>query len=205
MAKYTEAACRLCRRENDKLFLKGDRCYSNKCAMTRRKGVPGQNPNSRRKESEYGVQLRAKQKTKRFYGVLEKQFRKTYQEAERMSGKTGENLLQLLERRLDNVVYRLGFAESRPQARQLVTHGHFTVNGKRMDIPSACLNAGDVVGLVEGSRKLAPFSEPDASTQVPNWLSMNFEQMQGTVVSLPTREDCDINVEETLIVELYSK
>lgn len=205
MAKYTDAACRLCRREKDKLFLKGDRCYSAKCALNRRKNVPGQNPGGRKKESEYGIQLRAKQKTKRYYGVLEKQFRKTYETAERMSGKTGENLLILLERRMDNVVYRLGFAESRAQARQLVTHGHFAVNGRRLDIPSATLNAGDVISVMESSKKIQPFQELEAPAQLPKWLSFDPQSLKGTVVQLPVREDCDINVEETLIVELYSK
>ncbi len=205
MAKYTDATCRLCRRENDKLFLKGDRCYSNKCAMVRRKGPPGQNVGRRRKESEYGRQLRAKQKTKRFYGVLENQFRKTYAKAEKMPGITGENLLQLLERRFDNVVYRLGFAESRAMARQLVTHGHFRVNGKRLDIASATLNEGDEITVVDQSKKLMPFAELEASTTVPAWLEMDVNQLKGRIVSLPTREEIDINVEETLIVELYSK
>lgn len=205
MAKYTDAVCRLCRRENDKLFLKGDRCYSNKCAMVRRKGTPGQNQGRRRKESEYGRQLRAKQKTKRFYGVLENQFRITYARAEKMHGITGENLLQLLERRLDNVVYRLGFAESRAMARQLVNHGHFLVNGRKLDIVSATLDEGDVITVREGSRKIAPFVELEASAMVPKWLEMDVNQLTGKVVSLPTREDVDLNVEETLIVELYSK
>ncbi|MDO5033554.1 MAG: 30S ribosomal protein S4 [Eubacteriales bacterium] len=205
MAKYTDAACRLCRRENDKLFLKGDRCYSNKCAMVRRKGAPGQNQGRKRKESEYGRQLRAKQKTKRFYGVLEGQFRQTYDRAVKMPGITGENLLQLLERRMDNVVYRLGFAESRAQARQLVTHGHFDVNGKRLDIASATLNEGDVISVRENSRKLLPFAELEASSMVPKWLEMSVDKLSGKVVSLPSRDEVDLNVEETLIVELYSK
>lgn len=205
MAKCTEAACRQCRREGDKLFLKGDRCYSNKCAMMRRKGGPGQATGRRRRDSEYGKQLRAKQKTKRFYGVMEKQFRKTYREAEKMHGITGENLLQLLERRMDNVVYRLGFAESRAQARQLVTHGHFNLNGRRMDIASATLEAGDVITVREPSRKIQPFAELEASSMVPDWLEMNFDKLEGKVSRLPARDDVDLNVEETLIVELYSK
>lgn len=205
MAKYSDPVCRLCRRENDKLFLKGDRCYSNKCAMARRKSAPGMQQGRRRKESEYGRQLRAKQKTKRFYGVLEDQFRLTYARAEKMPGITGENLLQLLERRMDNVVYRLGFAESRPMARQLVNHGHFLVNGKRLDIPSATLNEGDVITIKEGSKKIAPFVDLEASTMVPKWLEMDVNHLTGKVLSLPTREEVDLNVEETLIVELYSK
>jgi small subunit ribosomal protein S4 len=205
MAKYSDPVCRLCRRENDKLFLKGDRCYSNKCAMARRKNAPGMQQGRRRKESEYGRQLRAKQKTKRFYGVLEDQFRLTYARAEKMPGITGENLLQLLERRMDNVVYRLGFAESRPMARQLVNHGHFLVNGKRLDIPSATLNEGDVITIREGSKKIAPFVDLEASTMVPKWLEMDVNHLTGKVLSLPTREEVDLNVEETLIVELYSK
>lgn len=205
MAKYSDPVCRLCRRENDKLFLKGDRCYSNKCAMARRKSAPGMQQGRRRKESEYGRQLRAKQKTKRFYGVLEDQFRITYARAEKMPGITGENLLQLLERRMDNVVYRLGFAESRPMARQLVNHGHFLVNGKRLDIPSATLNEGDVITIKEGSKKIAPFVDLEASTMVPKWLEMDVNHLTGKVLSLPTREEVDLNVEETLIVELYSK
>lgn len=205
MAKYSEAVCRLCRRENDKLFLKGDRCYSNKCALMRRKGTPGQTHNNRRKETEYGKQLRMKQKTKRYFGVMEKQFRKTFANAERMQGKTGELLLQLLERRLDNVVYRLGFAESRAQARQLVNHGHFLLNGHRCNIPSATVKAGDVIEVREGSRKRTPFTSLEASSLVPKWLSMDVQGLKGSVLALPTREDSEINVEETLIVELYSK
>lgn len=205
MAKYSDPVCRLCRRENDKLFLKGDRCYSNKCAMARRKNAPGMHQGRRRKESEYGRQLRAKQKTKRFYGVLEKQFRMTYAKAAKMPGITGENLLSLLERRMDNVIYRLGFAESRPMARQLVNHGHFLVNGHRLDIASATLNDGDVITVREGSKKIEPFASLEASSMVPKWLEMDVNQLTGKVLSLPTREDVDLNVEETLIVELYSK
>ncbi|HHT44452.1 MAG TPA: 30S ribosomal protein S4 [Fastidiosipila sp.] len=208
MARYTDAVCRLCRREGTKLFLKGQRCYTDKCPMSsrrgKRSGQPGMHQAGRRKESEYGMQLRAKQRTKRFYGVLESQFRKTYNRAERMPGKTGENLLSLLELRMDNVVYRLGLAESRAMARQLVTHGHFTLNGGRMDIPSAELKVGDEIQVKENSRKLAPFTEL-AARQVPGWLSFNEESLKGSVLSVPTREEIDVEVEETLIVELYSR
>ena len=178
MARYTGAACRLCRRENDKLFLKGQRCFTDRCALARRKGMPGQHPAGRRKESEYGMQLRAKQKTKRFYGLLERQFRKTFERAARMPGKAGENLLTLLELRMDNVVYRMGFADSRPQARQLVTHGHFTVNGKRLDIPSATLKEGDVVAVGETSRNIGNF-ENLGERIVPAWLTSDLKALTG--------------------------
>ncbi len=207
MARYTESVCRQCRREGQKLFLKGARCYSNKCALGRRAYAPGMHGQAqlRRKSSEYGLQLREKQKTKRFYGVLEGQFRKTYETAERMAGKTGDNLLSLLERRFDNIIYRMGLAQSRPQARQLVLHGHFTINGKKANIPSMYLNAGDVIEVKESSRQLAPFSEHEATRAVPQWLSYNAEQYRGQVMSLPQREDVDLEVQERLIVELYSK
>ena len=204
MARYTEASCRLCRREGEKLFLKGQRCYTGKCAIARRSFAPGQHGQGRKKVSEYGTQLREKQKTKRFYGVLESQFRKTYANAEHMKGKTGENLLQLLELRMDNIVYRMGFASSRAEARQLVTHGHFTVNGKKMDIPSATMKPGDQVEVRESSRKSAKFQELENRT-VPAWLTFDAEALKGSVVQIPTREDIDIEVRETLIVELYSK
>ncbi|MDD2213422.1 MAG: 30S ribosomal protein S4 [Oscillospiraceae bacterium] len=207
MARYTESACRLCRREGEKLFLKGGRCYSGKCAVSRRSYAPGQHGQAqmRRKMSEYGIQMREKQKTKRFYGVLEKQFHKTFQTAERMQGKTGENLLSLLERRFDNIVYRMGLAASRSEARQLVLHGHYTVNGKKANIPSMFLNAGDEVAVAEGSRDSAKFKDMEAGRTIPHWLSVNMEQLKGTVVSLPGREDIDLEVKERLIVELYSK
>ncbi|NJP40823.1 30S ribosomal protein S4 [Oscillospiraceae bacterium HV4-5-C5C] len=207
MARYTESACRLCRREGEKLFLKGSRCYSGKCAVSRRSYAPGQHGQAqmRRKMSEYGIQMREKQKTKRFYGVLEKQFHKTFQTAERMQGKTGENLLSLLERRYDNVVYRMGLASSRSEARQLVLHGHYTVNGNKANIPSMFLNAGDEVAVAEGSRDSAKFKDMEAGRTVPHWLNVNMEQLKGTVVSLPGREDIDLEVKERLIVELYSK
>ena len=204
MARYTEAVCRLCRREGEKLFLKGQRCYTGKCAIARRSFAPGQHGQGRKKVSEYGTQLREKQKTKRFYGVLEGQFRKTYESAERMKGKTGENLLKLLELRFDNVVYRLGLGRSRSEARQLVTHGHFTVNGKKADIPSMLLKAGDVIAVCEASRKSPKFQELGGRA-VPAWLSFNAETLSGSVVQAPARGDVDIEVKETLIVELYSK
>ena len=204
MARYTEAACRLCRREGEKLFLKGQRCYTGKCAIARRSFAPGQHGQGRKKVSEYGTQLREKQKTKRFYGVLESQFRKTFEHAVRMKGKSGENLLQLLELRMDNIVYRMGFAASRAEGRQLVTHGHFTVNGKKVDIPSCVLRAGDVVAVRETSRKSPKFQDI-ANRPVPSWLSVNAEALSGSVVQVPARADVDIEVNETLIVELYSK
>ncbi len=204
MARYTEAACRLCRREGEKLFLKGQRCYTGKCAIARRSFAPGQHGQGRKKISEYGSQLREKQKAKRFYGVLEGQFRKTFDSASRMKGKSGENLLQLLELRFDNVVYRMGFAASRAQARQLVTHGHFTVNGKKANIPSMTLKAGDTVAVCESSRKSPKFQDL-ATRPVPSWLTFNAEQLSGTVAQVPARADVDLDVRETLIVELYSK
>lgn len=204
MARYTDASCRLCRREGEKLFLKGQRCYSGKCAIARRSFAPGMHGQGRKKISEYGTQLREKQKTKRFYGVLEGQFRKTFEHADRMKGKTGENLLRLLEMRMDNVVYRMGLAASRADARQLVTHGHFTVNGKKANIPSMTLSAGDVVAVRESSRKSPKFADL-ANRSVPAWLTFNSETLTGTIVQAPARGDVDISVKETLIVELYSK
>ena len=205
MARYTEGACRLCRREGDKLFLKGERCYSAKCALAKKSAAPGQHGQGRKKISEYGVQLREKQKTKRFYGVLEKQFRLTYARAERKQGKTGEKLLELLELRFDNVVYRLGLASSRNEARQLVTHGHFLVNGKKANIPSMTLKTGDTVSVKETSRKSPKFETLSNSRPVPAWLSFNEETLTGSIVREPAREDVDLEVKETLIVELYSK
>lgn len=204
MARYTDASCRLCRREGEKLFLKGQRCYSGKCAIARRSFAPGMHGQGRKKISEYGTQLREKQKTKRFYGVLEGQFRKTFEHADRMKGKTGENLLRLLELRMDNVVYRMGLAASRADARQMVTHGHFTVNGKKANIPSMTLSAGDVVAVRESSRKSPKFADL-ANRSVPAWLTFNSETLTGTIVQAPARGDVDISVKETLIVELYSK
>ena len=205
MARYTEGTCRLCRREGDKLFLKGERCYSAKCALAKKSAAPGQHGQGRKKISEYGLQLREKQKTKRFYGVLEKQFRLTYARAERKQGKTGEKLLELLELRFDNVVYRLGLASSRNEARQLVTHGHFTVNGKKANIPSMTLKVGDTIAVKETSRKSPKFETLSNSRPVPAWLSFNEETLTGSIVREPAREDVDLEVKETLIVELYSK
>lgn len=204
MARYTDASCRLCRREGEKLFLKGQRCYTGKCAIARRSFAPGQHGQGRKKVSEYGTQLREKQKTKRFYGLLESQFRKTYEKATRMHGKSGENLLLLLELRFDNIVYRMGLASSRAEARQLITHGHFAINGKKADIPSMQLSAGDAIEVREGSRKSPKFQDMDRRN-VPAWLTFDPEALKGTVVQIPTRDDVDLEVKETLIVELYSK
>ncbi len=205
MARYTEGTCRLCRREGDKLFLKGERCYSAKCALAKKSAAPGQHGQGRKKVSEYGLQLREKQKTKRFYGVLEKQFRLTYARAERKQGKTGENLLELLELRFDNIVYRLGLASSRAEARQLVSHEHFLVNGKKANIPSMTLKVGDTIAVKETSRKSSKFETLSNSRPVPAWLSFNEETLTGSIVREPAREDVDLEVKETLIVELYSK
>ena len=208
MARYTESVCKQCRREGQKLFLKGQRCYTDKCAVGRRAYAPGQHGQGRHKTSEYGLQMRAKQMTKRFYGVLESQFRKYYDMAAKKQGKTGEEMLTLLERRLDNVVYRLGWASSRPEARQFVTHGHISVNGKRVDIPSYLTSAGEVVSIMEKSRKSEKMKgvlEANASRPVPKWLDVNRETLEGKVAALPTREEIDLPVDETLIVEYYSK
>ena len=206
MARYTDANCRLCRREGQKLFLKGERCYSAKCAIEKRNYAPGQHGQSRKKVSEYGLQLREKQKAKRFYGLQEKQFRNLFDKAARKQGKTGENLLILLETRLDNVVYRLGFASSRKEARQLVVHGHFTVNGKKATAPAMELKAGDVVKVKERSANSPKFKEvKDMAITVPAWMSVDVEKLEGKVVSVPTREEIDAPVAEHLIVELYSK
>lgn len=209
MARYIGPVCRLCRREGQKLFLKGDRCYTGKCAITRRSYAPGQHGKGRKKLSEYGLQLRAKQKTRRYYGILEKQFRNYYELAEGVKeGKTGENLLAILESRLDNVVYRLGWGGSRPEARQLVMHGHFMVNGKRVDIPSFLTKPGDIISICEGSRdisKIKSVLEANSSRPLPKWLESSNESFEAKVLSKPTREDIDLDVEETLIVELYSK
>ena len=206
MAKYTEADCRLCRREGAKLFLKGERCLTKKCAMERRPVNPGVHPVSRKKPSEYQTQLREKQKVKRAYGLLEKQFRGYYEEAERMKGITGENMLSLLERRLDNVVYRLGLGSSRAQCRQLVNHGHFCVNGKAVNIPSFEVKVGDVISVKENKQKKGSFaSVRESKVVVPKWLEFDAEKLTGKVVNLPAREDIDLNIEEHLIIELYSK
>ena len=204
MARYIDASCRLCRREGEKLFLKGQRCYTAKCAIARRSFAPGQHGQGRKKVSEYGVQLREKQKARRFYGILEGQFRKIYASADKMKGKTGENLLKLLELRMDNVVYRMGLASSRPEARQLVSHGHFTVNGKRADIPSMFLSAGDIVSVKESSRTSTKFRTM-AERPLPKWLTFDYDKLTGTIVQVPERADVDLEVKEHLIVELYSK
>ncbi len=208
MARYKDEQCRICRREGQKLFLKGSRCYSDKCSVTRRNYAPGEHGQKKTKLSEYGTQLREKQKTKSFYGVGEKQFRGYFEKASNKKGITGENLLQILESRLDNVVYRLGFGASRAQARQLVTHGHIEVNGKKVDIASYLVKAGDVVGIRE-IRKDNPTVkeniEVNSSRPIPEWLEVYPEKLSGKVLRLANREDIDLPVEEHLIVELYSK
>ena len=210
MARYTGSVCRLCRREGTKLFLKGDRCYSAKCAISKRPTPPGMHGQARaRKMSEYGMQLREKQKVKFIYGILEKQFRGYYESAAAAPGKTGDNLLITVERRLDNVVYRMGFAMTRRQARQLVSHAHFTVNGKKVNIPSYLVKAGDVIEVAESSRSSEVFKRlmgQDAPVfLVPTWMERDKNSLKGTVVRLPAREEIDVPVEEHLIVELYSK
>ncbi|MCL4516150.1 MAG: 30S ribosomal protein S4 [Firmicutes bacterium] len=209
MARYTGPVCRLCRRQGEKLYLKGDRCYTTKCAVDRRTYAPGQHGQNRRsKVSEYGIQLREKQKLRRIYGLLEAQTESYFEEAARKKGVTGENLLQILETRLDNVVFRLGFATSRAEARQLVRHGHFTVNGKKVNIPSYLLRVGDVVSIKETSRKSPRIEAVLASTgqkSISAWLSMNREGTEGTLVALPTREQIDVPIQEHLIVEYYSR
>ena len=209
MAKYNDAKCRLCRREGTKLLLKGDRCFTDKCAFDRRPYAPGQHGRARKKLSDYAVQLREKQKMKRTYGVLERQFRRYYAEASRRTGNTGEILFALLESRLDNVVYRMGFAMTRRQARQLVSHAHFTVNGKKVNIPSYQVKAGDVIEVRESSRSSAKFAKlvgPEAPVvALPSWLNREAGTLKGVVTKLPERSDIDYEVAEHLIVELYSK
>jgi len=209
MARYTGPVCRLCRREGLKLFLKGERCYTAKCAIDRRPHAPGQHGQARaKKPTEYGLQLREKQKARRLYGVMEKQFRSYFDEAARRKGVTGENLLTLLERRLDNVVFHLGFATSRAEARQLVNHGHFTVNGRKVDIPSFSVRAGEVIAVKEGSKsspRLKQLLENLGTRSVPGWLSLDANAAAGTVIALPTREDIQIPIQEHLIVEKYSR
>ncbi len=208
MAKYTDAKCRLCRREGGKLFLKGDKCYKTSCPFERRPVAPGQHGADRKKVSEYGLQLREKQKAKRIYGILESQFRDYYEKADKMKGITGENMLSLIERRLDNVVYRMGIAVSRSQARQLVTHAHFNVNGRPVDIASFQVKVGDVISVKEG-KKSSPYFEAlkgsAKSTKIPKWLDFDAEKLEGKVLALPTREDIDSQITEQMIVELYSK
>lgn len=208
MARYTGSQCRLCRREGMKLYLKGDRCYSGKCAIDRRSYAPGAHGQSRKKVSEYGIQLREKQKTRRIYGVLEKQFRGYFEEAERQQGVTGENLLRLLERRLDNVIYRLGLGSSRVEARQLVRHGHFSVNGRKVNIPSFLVRLGDVIEVREKSKdspRIKELIERAADRTPPAWLEYEAEQARGRVVALPARDQIDVPVQEHLIIELYSR
>ena len=208
MSRYKDKQCRICRREGQKLFLKGSRCYSDKCSISRRNYAPGQHGQKRAKLSEYGTQLREKQKTKSYYGVGEKQFRGYFEMASNKKGITGDNLLQILESRLDNVVYRLGFGASRAQARQLVNHGQFAVNGQRVDIPSYLVKAGDVITVRENKKENGAIKaniEANSARPVPAWLELNNETLSGKVVRLASREDVDIPVEEHLIVELYSK
>ncbi len=208
MARYTGAVCRLCRREGQKLFLKGERCYTDKCAIQRRAYAPGQHGQGRKKLSEYGIQLREKQKARRYYGVLEGQFHHYFELANKRAGVTGENLLIILESRLDNVIYRLGFGTSRPEARQLVRHGHFTVNGKKVNIPSYMVKVGDVIAIQENSKsseKIKAVIEVTASRAVPKWLDLDNNTLTAKVIAAPAREDIDLPLEEHLIVELYSK
>jgi small subunit ribosomal protein S4 len=208
MARYTDAVCRLCRREGQKLFLKGDRCYTEKCAVDRRTYPPGQHGQGRNKASEYGLQLREKQKAKRYYGLLESQFRSYFDMAVKKPGQTGENLLSILETRLDNVIYRLGFAMSRPEARQLVTHGHFTVNGRKVNIPSFLVKPGQVISIKESSRNLEKMKsviEANSFRQPPKWLDYDRNNLIAKVIAMPSKEDIDLPIEEHLIVELYSK
>jgi small subunit ribosomal protein S4 len=208
LARYTDSVCRICRREAMKLYLKGDRCYSDKCAYERRSYPPGQHGQARGKLSGYGVQLREKQKIRRMYGILENQFKATFKEADRQKGITGTNLLVLLERRLDNAVYRMGFANSRAQARQLVRHNHFLVNGKKVNIPSYLLRPGDVVGVTESSRQLGSIN--DALEALPRrgllpWLELDRTKYEGTFKVYPARDEMNLPVQEQLVVELYSK
>lgn len=208
MGKYTGPACRLCRREGLKLFLKGDRCYSDKCAFERRSYVPGQHGQARVKVSNYGLQLREKQKVKRMYGLLERQFRTCFEKADWQKGVTGTNLLVLLERRLDNVVYRLGFASARRQARHLARHNHFLVNGKKVNIPSYLVKVGDVIEIKEKSRSILPINEAIEAVVrrgVPQWLELDKDNFRGTIKAYPVREDLTMPMQEQLIVELYSK
>ncbi len=208
MARYTGPSCKLCRREGMKLYLKGDRCASAKCALDRRNYAPGQHGKMKKKLSEYGIQLREKQKVRRIYGVLEKQFRDYFTEASRIKGVTGDNLLRLLEQRLDNVVFRMGFGESRSQARQLVTHGHFTINGNKVDIASYQTSINELIAVKATSKtteKFKELAELSASRTAPKWLSVNPEMMEARIVAAPEREDLGINIEEHLIVELYSR
>ena len=208
MARYTGAVCKLCRREGQKLFLKGERCYSEKCSVGIRAYAPGQHGQGRKKNSEYGIHLRAKQRARRFYGVNETQFRHYFEVAERKTGITGDNLLRMLESRLDNVVYRVGFASSRAEARQLVGHGHFEVNGHRVDIASYLCKAGDVITVCQKSRsldKIKAVIEANSGRPVPQWIDVNADNYEAKIIALPNRDQIDAPVEEQLIVEFYSK
>ena len=207
MARYTDSVCRQCRREGAKLFLKGDRCFGAKCAIVKRPTPPGQHGVSRKKQSQYGIQLREKQKARRAYGVLEGQFRGYFKQASRMKGVTGENLLMLLERRLDNVVYRLGMGDSRAHARQLVTHGHIRVNGKKVNIPSFRVKLNDEITIRSGSQSMENLKQlrEEGNRMVPKWLSLDHENLVGKVIAMPQRDDIDLTIEEHQIVELYSR
>ncbi|MDI6743996.1 MAG: 30S ribosomal protein S4 [Thermodesulfovibrionales bacterium] len=208
MARYTGPLCRVCRREGDKLFLKGDRCFTEKCSVERRKYPPGQHGQRRTKISDYGIQLREKQKTRKSYGLFEKQFRIYFHEAERRKGATGELLLQLLERRMDNAVFRMGFAINRREARQFITHGHFTVNGRIVSIPSYLVKAGDVIELREKSRKIPTLADNMSRLEnrgIPAWVEVDSASFKGKVLHIPSREEMQLPVQEQLIVELYSK
>lgn len=208
MARYTDANCRLCRREGQKLFLKGERCYSTKCAMEKRNYAPGQHGQSRKKLSEYGTQLREKQKAKRFYGLQETQFRNLFEKAAKKKGITGENMLILLETRLDNVVFRLGLASSRKEARQLINHGHFLVNGKKVNIPSYLVKKEDVIQLRDKSKTVQVINDALGAVVrrgVPQWMSLDKDSLKGVISGMPAREDITIPIQEQLIVELYSK
>lgn len=208
MARYTEAVCKHCRREAEKLFLKGERCLTDKCGIERRAYPPGEHGRKRPRDSEYRVQLRAKQKAKRSYGILEKQFRNYYQIAAKKKGITGEALLSLLETRLDNVVYRLGFASSRNEARQLVNHGHFSVNERKVDVPSFRVKPDNIISLTERGKKVGRIkgnTESVSKVQLPDWLEVDYDKMSGKVLSLPKRDQIDTSIQEQLIVELYSK
>ena len=208
MARYIGPACRLCRREGTKLFLKGERCVSGKCAIDRRNTLPGQHGTTNKKMKEYGMQLREKQKARRYYGVLEGQFKSYFEKADRQEGVTGSNLLSILERRFDNVIFRMGMAESRKEARQLVTHGHFRINGKKVNIPSLIVKVGDVITVREASRSSEKFkglAESEGGARVPKWLESDKKNFTAKVVAMPAREDIDFEFNEQLIVELYSK
>ncbi|MEC4676837.1 MAG: 30S ribosomal protein S4 [Nitrospirota bacterium] len=208
MARYTGSQCRICRRETEKLFLKGDRCFTEKCAVERRQYPPGQHGQRRSKLSEYGIQLREKQKVRKMYGVLERQFRNYFKSAEKRKGVTGEVLLQLLETRLDNMVCRMGFAPNRNSARQLVNHGHFLVNGKKVNIPSFSVRVGDLVEVRESSRNLALIGDSLSGIEqkgVPAWIEMDFQNFKGKLLQVPSRDDIQLPAQEQLIVELYSK